>query len=102
MAPLGLRERKKRQTRAHIAETARRLFGERGFEQVTIAEIARAGDVSGQTVVNYFPTKEDLGYWRLGDFEEELLTAIRRRARGEPALAAFKRFLLSQRGLLGQ
>src|SRR4051794_32606967 len=102
MAPLGLRERKKRQTREHIAETARRLFGERGFEQVTIAEIARAADVSAQTVFNYFPTKEDLVYWRLGDFEAELLTAIRERPAGEPALTAFKRFLLAQRGLLGQ
>ena len=62
---LGLRERKKQQTRQLIAETARRLFGERGFERVTVAEIARAANVSEQTVFNYFPTKEDLVYWRL-------------------------------------
>src|SRR3954447_1113371 len=98
----GLRERKKQQTRELIAETARRLFSERGFEAVTIAEIARAADVSAQTVFNYFPTKEDLVYWRLGDFEHELLAAVRERADGESALAAFKRFVLSQRGLLGQ
>src|SRR5262245_7893702 len=98
----GLRERKKEQTRQHIAETARRLFGERGFDQVTVAEIARAADVSAQTVFNYFPTKEDLVYWRLGAFEAELLEAVRERSAAEPALAAFKRFLLSQRGLLGQ
>src|SRR3954447_25654665 len=98
----GLRERKKEQTRRQIAETARRLFGERGFEQVTVAEIARAADVSAQTVFNYFPTKEDLVYWRLGDFEDELLTAVRERPDGEPALAAFKGFILSRRGLLGQ
>jgi AcrR family transcriptional regulator len=99
-APLGLRERKKEQTRQHIAETARRLFGERGFERVTVAEIARAAEVSEQTVFNYFPTKEDLVYWRLGSFEEELLATIRDRSPGEPALVAFRRFVLTQRGLL--
>jgi len=98
----GLRERKKQQTRQLIAETARRLFAERGFEHVTIAEIARAAEVSDQTVFNYFPTKEELVYWRLGSFEEELLSAIRDREPGESILAAFGRFLLAQRGLLGQ
>src|SRR3954453_12853568 len=98
----GLRERKKQQTRELIAETARRLFGERGFEAVTVAEIARAADVSTQTVFNYFPTKEDLVYWRLGAFEAELLSAVREREPGEAGLGAFKRFILGQRGLLGQ
>jgi AcrR family transcriptional regulator len=98
----GLRERKKQRMREHLAETARRLFAERGFERVTVAEIAREADVSEQTVFNYFPTKEDLVYWRLGSFEEELLAAVRDREPGEPALTAFKRFLLAQRGLLGQ
>jgi AcrR family transcriptional regulator len=100
--PLGLRERKKQQTRQHIAETARRLFGERGFDRVTVAEIARAADVSEQTVFNYFSTKEDLVYWQLGAFEEELLATIREREPGEPALTAFGRFILGQRGLLGR
>ena len=98
----GLRERKKQQTRQHIAETARALFTDRGFERVTVAEIARAADVAEQTVFNYFPTKEDLVYWRLQSFEAELLGAIAERAPGESALAAFGRFLLAQRGLLGQ
>ena len=99
-AELGLRERKKQRTREHIAETARRLFAERGFERVSVAEVARAADVSQQTVFNYFPTKEDLVFWRLGSFEEELLDAIRAREPGEPVLAAFRRFVLQQRGLL--
>jgi AcrR family transcriptional regulator len=98
----GLRERKKQQTRKLIAETARRLFGERGFERVTVAEIARAAEVSEQTVFNYFPTKEDLVYWRMESFEEELLSTIRERERGEPVLAAFRRFVLVPRGLLGR
>jgi AcrR family transcriptional regulator len=99
---LGLRERKKEQTRQLIAETARRLFSDRGFERVTVAEIARTAEVSEQTVFNYFPTKEDLVYYRLQSFEDELLATIRERAPGEPALAAFRRFLLAQRGLLGK
>src|SRR6266545_2502422 len=96
----GLRERKKEQTRQLIAETARRLFSERGFERVTVAEVARAAEVSQQTVFNYFPTKEDLVYWRLQSFEDELLSTIRDRAPGESVLTAFGRFLLVPRGLL--
>lgn len=96
----GLRERKKQQTRALIADTARRLFAERGFEGVTVAEIAREADVSEATVFNYFPTKEDLFYSRLEAFEEELLEAIRRRQPGKSVLAAFRAFLFDQRGVL--
>jgi AcrR family transcriptional regulator len=101
MAP-GLRERKKEQTRRLIAETARRLFAERGFENVTIAEIAGEADVAVQTVFNYFPTKEDLVYWRLASFEGELLAAVRDREPGQSALEAFQAFLLAQQGLLGR
>ena len=98
----GLRERKKEQTRRHIAESARELFSERGFEHVTIAAVAEAADVAVQTVFNYFPTKEDLVYWRLSSFEEELLTAVRERPPGESAIEAFQRFLLAQPGLMGK
>ena len=80
--PLGLRERKKQQTRELIAGTARELFAERGFDAVTVAEIARAADVAEATVFNYFPTKEDLFYSRLEAFEEELLEAVRRARAG--------------------
>jgi len=93
-AELGLRERKKRQTRQLIAETAHRLFVERGFDAVTVAEVSRAADVSEGTVFNYFPTKEDLFYGRMEIFEATLVEAVRARPRGESALAAFSRFVL--------
>ena len=95
----GLRERKKEQTRQLIASTARRLFSERGFDAVTVAEIARAADVAEKTVFNYFPTKEDLFYSRLEAFEEELLEAVRGRAPEESAIAAFRTFIMRQRGV---
>ena len=56
----GLRARKKRQTRAAIAAAAMDLFQARGFDAVTIADIAAAADVSRKTIFNYFPAKEDL------------------------------------------
>ena len=96
----GLRERKKERTRQLIAETARRLFAERGFDAVTVAEIARESDVAEKTVFNYFPTKEDLFYSRLEAFEEEMLTAIREREAGESAVDAFGDFILQRRGVL--
>ncbi len=96
----SLRERKKEQTRRLIAETARRLFAERGFDAVTVAEVAREADVSQATVFNYFPTKEDLFYSGLEAFEEALLSAIRNREPNESVLDAFGRFVLEPRGLL--
>jgi AcrR family transcriptional regulator len=97
---LGLRERKKQRTRELIADTARRLFAERGFDAVPVSEIAREAEVSEATVFNYFPTKEDLFYHRLEAFEEELLASIRDRPPGEPVIVAFGRFVTTPRGLL--
>jgi len=102
VSELGLRERKKQQTRQVIAETAHRLFRERGFDAVTVAEVAREADVAEKTVFNYFPTKEDLFYSRLESFEAQLLDAIRDRDPGETVVAAFGRFVLEPRGLLAE
>ncbi len=56
----GLRERKKREMRQHLSDTATRMFLERGFDQVRVSEVAAACGVSEKTVYNYFPTKESL------------------------------------------
>ena len=96
----GLRERKKQRTRELIAGTALELFLERGFDAVTIAEIAQRADVDAKTIYNYFPSKPDLFYHRLEAFGEALLDAVRTRSAGESVLSAFGRFLLDQRGLL--
>jgi AcrR family transcriptional regulator len=90
----GLRERKKQQTRQLIFETASRLFRERGFDVVTVAEVARAADVSDLTVFNYFPTKADLYFGRMEFFEERLLAAVAERPDGEPALNPFRRLII--------
>jgi AcrR family transcriptional regulator len=90
----GLRQRKKQQTRELIADAARGLFAERGFDSVTVAQVARAANVSEVTVFNYFPTKEDLFYGGMQFFEERLLDAVRERAPGESVLEAFRRPVL--------
>lgn len=97
---LGLRERKKLRTRLLIADTARRLFSERSFEAVSVAEIARAAEVSEATVFNYFPTKEDLVYLGMEAFEVELLAAVRDRPAGVSVLDAFGAFVTRPRGFL--
>lgn len=87
----GLRERKKRETRQRIADIAMGLFMARGFEQVTVAEVARAADVSVNTVFNYFGTKEDLFYDRQGEAEDLPSLIVREREPGESVVAAFRR-----------
>jgi len=94
-AEVGLRERKKQQTRELITDTAHRLFSDRGFDAVTVAEVARAANVSEVTVFNYFPTKEDLFFGGMQFFEETLLGAVRTRAPGESVLDAFRRPVLA-------
>ena len=85
-----------------IADTAWRLFADRGFDQVTVADVAREAMVAPATVFNYFPTKEDLFFFRLEAFGQRLVEAIAERPEGETALAAFRRYLLQPAGLLGE
>jgi AcrR family transcriptional regulator len=91
---IGLRERKKAQTRRGIADAAARLFAERGYEQVAVSDVARAAEVSEQTVYNYFQTKEQLVTDLHGHFEQELDRRIRTRERGTSPAAAIRELVL--------
>ncbi|MFJ4325085.1 TetR/AcrR family transcriptional regulator [Streptomyces tricolor] len=101
---LSLRERKKHETRQRISDIATGLIAQRGFDAVTVAEIARAAGVSPMTVFNYFPRKEDLFLDRIPQAADLFATAVRDRAPGEPPLAALRRLtlrLLDERHPLG-
>ena len=84
----GRRERKKRLTAERIALAAGTLFGQRGYEAVSVAEIAEAADVSEQTVYNRFATKEDLVFDRTDELDAALADAIAQRPPDTPAAAA--------------
>jgi AcrR family transcriptional regulator len=90
VATAGLRERKKRRTRQHIADTAARLFGERGYEHVAVVDVAEAAEVSEQTVYNYFPTKRDLVLDLEEDLRDRLTDLIRTRPAGTSPAAAIR------------
>ena len=87
----GLRERKKRETRRRISDIATGLFMTRGFDNVTIADVARTADVSVNTVFNYFKTKEDLFFDRQDEIIEATGRDFRDRRPGESAAALFRR-----------
>jgi AcrR family transcriptional regulator len=86
----GLRARKKRAARESIAATASRLFAERGFDAVTVAEIAAAADVSEKTVFNHFPTKEDLAFAGREQGIAQFVSAIAERPPGSSVLDVFR------------
>jgi AcrR family transcriptional regulator len=88
---MGLRETKKEETRRDIADTAMRLFVERGFDHVTVAEVAALARVSEKTVFNYFPTKEDLFFDEVPKRQAALLAAVRGREPGESLVSALRR-----------
>ena len=90
MVEMGLRERKKAKTRQTIAATAARLFAEHGYEQVSVADVARAAEVSQQTVFNYFATKEQLVTDGDETLREEMSRLIRDRTSGMTAAAAIR------------
>jgi AcrR family transcriptional regulator len=87
----GLRERRKQETRQAISDIATRMFVERGFDEVTIAQVADAAGVAKMTVTNYFPRKEDLVFDRAEAVVRHLADVIAARAPGESMLAAVRR-----------
>ena len=90
---MGLRERKKEQTRRAIEDAAFRLFEERGYAATTVADIAAAADIAPRTFFSYFPSKEAVVF---GDFDEvfgALETRMRERADGENAFEALREWI---------
>jgi AcrR family transcriptional regulator len=94
MSSNGLRERKKERTRRHIAETAARLFGERGYEHVSVRDVALEAEVAEQTVYNYFQTKEQLVTYRDQQVQDRLGELIRSRPPGVTPVAAIREVVL--------
>lgn len=93
-APVGLRERKKQLTYQAVSDAAIALFLERGFDKVSVAEVAAAADISKPTLFRYFPAKEDLVLHRFADHEDESARVVAARPGGESPLDALHRHFL--------
>ncbi|MYX71728.1 TetR/AcrR family transcriptional regulator [Streptomyces sp. SID3915] len=89
--PPGRRERKKAATRQKIADTALRLFLERGYDAVGIREVAAEADVAVTTLFSHFASKEALVFEQDEDFEQRLARAVTGRAPHEPLIPALRR-----------
>src|SRR5450755_4284792 len=94
MASTGLRELKKARTRRLIADTAARLFAERGYENVAVIDVAREAEVAEQTVYNYFRSKEQLVTDRGQQIQDRLCDLIRTRPPGTTPAAAIRDFVV--------
>jgi AcrR family transcriptional regulator len=93
---VGLRERKKQETAKRISGTAVSLFLQRGYDNVSIAEVAAESDVSKMTVFNYFPRKEDLVLAGPAAHVDDTSRIVRERAPGESVVAALRRVYLEE------
>ncbi|MFJ3592737.1 TetR/AcrR family transcriptional regulator [Streptomyces sp. NPDC090231] len=87
----GRRERKKAATRQKIADTALRLFMERGYDAVGIRDVAAEADVAVTTLFSHFASKEALVFEQDTDFEQRLTQAVTGRAPHEPLLPPLRR-----------
>jgi TetR/AcrR family transcriptional regulator, regulator of mycofactocin system len=92
---LGLRERKKQQTRDTIASAALRLFAERGYDETTLADIAAAANVAPRTIFGYFESKEDILLCEENGFLSELKRRLDNRPAGTTTVDAIREFLAS-------
>ena len=92
MNDLGLRQRKKQRMYETLSGIAIRLFLEKGFDAVSVAEIAAAAEISKPTLFRYFPAKEDLVLHRIADHEDEAARVVA--GSDEPPLAALRRHFL--------
>ena len=90
---LGLRERKKQQTREKIARVALELFAERGYDETTLAEIADAADVAPRTIFAYFESKDDILLCEEVSFLGELKRQLDERPAGTTTVDTLREFL---------
>ena len=97
---LGRRERKKRATRQTIADEALRLFLDRGYDAVTVAEIAEAADVAVSTVFKHFDSKEAIAFRRDPAVEAELVRAVVHRDPGVSIVRSLRDFLVDSPALV--
>ncbi|MGK4597243.1 TetR/AcrR family transcriptional regulator [Amycolatopsis sp. w19] len=95
METLGRRERKKAATRQALADAALNLFLERGYDQVSIRDIAEAADVSTTTLFKHFPGKEALVFDESQDREARLVAAVREREEGQSIVEALRAYVLT-------
>ena len=95
---LGLRERKKLETRVRIAKAALGLCERKGFEATTVNEIAAAADVSPRTVFGYYPSKEAIFFGNSREILDSLDGRLAARAEGETVAEALREWLLSIMG----
>ena len=93
-APMSLRERKKQLTYQAVSDAAIGLFLRRGFDKVSVAEVAAAADISKPTLFRYFPAKEDLALHRFADHEDEAARVVAARPPGTTPLAALRTHFL--------
>ena len=91
--PMGLRERKKEQTRRAIEDAAFRLFEERGYAATTVADIAEAADIAPRTFFAYFPSKEAVVFHDTERDHESLAERLASRPEGEYAFTALRRWI---------
>ena len=97
----GRRELRRQETRARIVDAAAELFAERGFDAVSVMEIAKRAGVVEKTVFNHFPVKEGLVFDADPPMREALLAAVRRRPSGESVAAAAGTFVVTAMSMLG-
>ncbi|MFE9888280.1 TetR family transcriptional regulator [Streptomyces scopuliridis] len=95
---LGLRERKKQRRYREISDAAIRLFLAKGFDGVSVAEVAAAAEISKPTLFRYFPTKEDLALHRFADHEDEAARVVAGRPDGVRPLDALRLHFLAGLG----
>ena len=97
--PLGRRERKKAATRKAISDVATKMFLERGFDNVSIREVADAADVSPTTVFAHFPQKEALVFDEDDEQRDRLVGAVRERPEGATINRAIHDFYARELGV---